>query len=202
MSTPADLIELGRIIGAHGVHGWIKVQPFSPDSEVLARSKKWWLAAPITPLERSRDVPRPSNVDAVGVVWARPHGATWLARLKGLEDRGGAEALKGRTVLVSRSEFPPTDEGEYYWVDLIGCDVLTDDPVPESRLGVVQSMQDNPAHPILVVRQQCIGGDGTLQDVLDDKGRPVLSLIPFVAAHVLAVDIGARTIHTNWPRDF
>lgn len=142
-------------------------------------------------------------------MWAKPHGSNWIACVKGLNDRDEAEALKGKTVLVPRSAFPKLDNNEYYWVDLIGCSVTTDADGPIEHLGVIESVQDNPAHPILVVRQQSVvddqSGDQSKDqrvDRLDDKGKPVYSLVPFVAAHVGAIDLEKRTVETHWPRDF
>ncbi len=66
-TRPDDLIELGRVLGAHGIKGWVKIQPFSSDSSALASATKWWLADPQSPLapndaQASTFVPAP-------VVW-------------------------------------------------------------------------------------------------------------------------------------
>jgi 16S rRNA processing protein RimM len=205
LSAPADLIELGRVMGAHGIKGWIKVQPFSSDSQALGATKVWWLRTPPSPLQVSSDQAsdhRSNPAKATHLVWAKPHGATWIACVKGLNDRDQAESLKGQTVLVPRSAFPKLGADEYYWVDLIGCTVTTSAQGEPAHLGVVDSVQDNPAHPILMVKQQLCNSDGQLVDCVDDKGKLVYSLIPFVSAHVGEIDINARTIATHWPRDF
>ena len=210
---PDDLIELGRILGAHGIRGWIKIQPFSSDSSALGATKRWWLLAPTNPLHasqvsQSNQTDRYAQAQAVDLVWAKPHGAAWIASLKHCTDRNAAQALKGHSILVSRADFPALAGDEYYWVDLIGCQVLTDDvdevanasePAP---LGVVESIQDSPAHPILMVRQQHADSNGNLIDRLDEKGKSVYSLVPFVQAHVGDVDLVARSIVVHWPRGF
>lgn len=196
---PDDLIELGRILGAHGIKGWIKIQPFSSDSQALGATKRWWMLAPTSPLRSSGDR---SQATAMDLAWAKPHGATWIACIKGLHDRDAAQALKGYTILVSRADFPAPDANEYYWVDLIGCHVATDDSGKPEPLGMVESIQDSPAHPILVIRQQIGTGSDDQQDRLDDKGNPIYSLVPFVDVHVGDVDLRARCILVHWPRDF
>lgn len=203
-AVPTDLVEVGRIAGAHGIKGWIKIQPFSSDSEVLGSTKRWWLRSPISPLQtpEAHVLTAKTVPTAVSIVWAKPHSASWIACVKGLNDRDQAQALKGKTILVPRSAFPGLDAGEYYWVDLIGCRVLTDAQGAVEHLGVVESVQDNPAHPILVVKQQQLLADGQCIDCFDDKDKPIYSLIPFVAAHVGDIDLNARTIATHWPRDF
>jgi 16S rRNA processing protein RimM len=199
-TRPDDLIELGRVLGAHGIKGWLKIQPFSSDSSALASATKWWLADPQSPLAPtdahiSTFVPAP-------VVWAKSHGNFFLASLKNTTDRNAAEALKGQRIFVSRADFPKPVKDEYYWVDLIGCRVTTSESGESAPLGVVESIIENPAHSILSVRQQTVGEDGVWCDRLDAKGKPVITLIPFVAAHVQSVDLAERVIATDWPRDF
>ena len=43
MAVPQDLIELGRLHGAYGVRGWMKVAPLSPDADALRSVALWWL---------------------------------------------------------------------------------------------------------------------------------------------------------------
>lgn len=201
MSAPDDLVELGRVLGPHGIQGWIKIQPFSSDSTVLGSAKKWWLNSPIDPLQVGRGE-RSAEPVSLSVVWAKPHGNFWLARVKESQDRDTAQSLKGKTISVSRAAFPELAQDEYYWVDLVGCDVSTDADGDLTHLGVVESVQDSPAHPILMVRQQVQSPEGSHIDRLSDNQKPVYSLIPFVSAHVLSVDTASRVIATNWPRDF
>jgi 16S rRNA processing protein RimM len=199
-TPPEDLIALGRIIGGHGVRGWVKVQPFSSDSDVLALATQWWIGRPAGPLSGSSAPETPRVID---VLWARPHGSTYLASIKSVADRTAADQIKGHTVFVARQAFPALGVDEYYWVDLIGCKVTTDESGQIQTLGVVHEILDNPAHPILSVKQQCLDvKSNAMVDRLDDKARPIFSLIPFVAAHVEAVDLPEKTITTHWPTDF
>ena len=199
-TPPKDLIALGRIVGGHGVRGWVKVQPFSSDSDVLALAKQWWIGRPAGPLTGASvaDTPR-----VIEVLWARPHGSTYLASVESVTDRTAADQLKGHTVFVARQSFPALAVDEYYWVDLIGCKVTTDESGQTQTLGVVHEILDNPAHPILSVKQQHLDATSNLMvDRLDAKERPIFSLIPFVAAHIDAVDLATKTITTHWPTDF
>lgn len=193
--APNDLVELGRIVSAYGVRGWVKAQPHSSQSTVLRAAPVWWLCPPSGPLPAPADSSPSGTLPASvlsrctphAVKQCRPQGLTVVAELDGVPDRDVADSKRGYTVYVSREYFPQAKSDEYYWVDLIGCQVFSEDKL----MGQVQEVLDNGAHAILRV--------STL--VLDAKGRPQEVLVPFVAAHVQHVDIKTRRIETDWPFD-
>lgn len=193
--APNDLVELGRIVAAYGVRGWVKAQPHSSQSTVLRAAPVWWLCPPSGPLATPADSSPSASLPASvlsrctphAVKQCRPQGLTVVAELDGVPDRDVADSKRGYTIYVSREYFPQAKSDEYYWVDLIGCQVFTEDQL----MGQVQEVLDNGAHAILRVT--------TLK--LDAKGRPQEVLVPFVAAHVQHVDIKTRRIETDWPFD-
>jgi 16S rRNA processing protein RimM len=213
-TAPADLVELGRVVAAYGVKGWIKIQPHSADADVLlsvvptkstassvpALAPTWWLVRPALPGAPGKS----SAAQPYSIKAARPHGSHIVAQLGGVDDRDQAEALRGMGVCVSRSLFPAPDEDEYYWVDLIGCTVLGEQDGQAVLLGIVDEVLDNGAHAVLkILRQrQPAAGQGPCEPVLDAKGRQVEVLVPFVQAHVRAVDLANRRIESDWPLDF
>lgn len=133
-SPPADLVEVGRVIDAYGVRGWIKIAPFNdPQDSVLRSTRRWWL-----PDGRRLDVDR-----------VRVHGATIVAHPVGSVERDAAERLKGLTLRVSRADFPSSGQDEVYWIDLVGCRVCSPGG---AALGIVQAVHDYGAHPILLLR--------------------------------------------------
>ena len=77
-------------------------------------------------------------------------------------------------------------EGEYYWGDLVGLDVVNE---ADEALGTVSGLLSTGAHDVLQVQS----GEG--------KGA-VERLIPFVAAYVLDVDLAARRIRVSWQKDW
>jgi len=198
-AVPDDLVELGRVSGAYGVKGWVKVQPHSAQADVLRRAGSWWLTRPAP--ETARGVVA-SVPHAYRVLQARPQGATVVAQLDGIADRDQAEALRGCAVWVPRGEFPATAADEYYWVDLIGCAFYTDAEGEPARVGTVEDVLDNGAHAILRVVLQRPSESGEPEPRRDAKGRPLEMLVPFVRAHILAVDLSARRIDSNWPTEF
>lgn len=189
VAWPDDAVEVGRIVDAWGVKGWIKVQPYSADPQALFSSRRWFIQLPDTPRPAAR---RSSSEGAASVprllkiTQAREHGDWVVASAQELSDRTAAEMLKGARVFVSRSSFPTADEDEYYWVDLIGLEVVNREG---TVLGRVTDLIDTGPHCVL-----------RLQD--DSGAEPVERLVPFVSAYIDAVDLPGRRIVADWGLDY
>jgi 16S rRNA processing protein RimM len=187
---PADALEVGRVAGAWGVKGWIKVQPFSNDPQALLAARRWFVKPP----EESASVARPGKSDAadaspLNIVDARRHGDFVVALAEGSNDRTSAEALRGARLFVSRSSFPASAKDEYYWADLIGLEVRTRDG---TNLGTVVGLLET--GPQSVLRVRLVGSDGAAGE---DE-----CLIPFVAAYIDDVDLENKRIAVDWRLDF
>lgn len=195
--APHDLVELGRIVGAYGIQGWVRVRPYSSESNTLLDVSVWWLQPPTA----GSGSGTASTRRPVAVVSSRVHSDAIVARLQDVPDRTHAETLKGWTVWVSRADFVTLDADEYYWVDLIGCRVYGDADGRQALIGQVISVMDNGAHGVLHVARALETTDGMLEFQHDLKGRPVEVLVPFVAAHVHTVDLENKRLDSNWPVD-
>lgn len=179
---PADAIEVGRVLGAWGVKGGIRVKPFAADPQALFSSKRWFLQAPTTVLPQGNRAGRPLPA-TLRVVQAREHGDGVVATVQDIDDRDAAQALAGARVFVPRASFPTPDEGEFYWVDLIGLAVADRGGI---ALGTVSGLIETGPHCVLRVQEA--------------GGRE--RLIPFVSAYVDAVDLPGRRIAVDWdPED-
>lgn len=184
---PPDAVEVGRILGAWGIKGGIKIKPFAADPQALFATKRWYLRPP----EADGAAPRPPGASAASplpgllrVLQAKEHGDGVVATVHDLADRNAAEALKGARIFVSRASFPTPDEGEFYWVDLIGLDVVNRDA---RALGRVVGLLETGPHCVLRVQEV----EGTAE-----------VLIPFVDAYVDAVDLPGRRITVDWADDW
>src|SRR5437870_1203612 len=143
---PEDAVEVGRIVDAWGVKGWIKVQPFASDPQALFSSRRWFLK----PAEPQGGARRPAPAVAVPpllkIAQAKLHGDVVVAQAHDIDDRSAAEALRGVRVFVSRASFPSADPDEYYWVDLIGLSVVN---LQGEVLGTVTGLLDTGPHSVL-----------------------------------------------------
>ena len=166
----AELVELGSLRGSYGVRGWVRVVPHQ-DGAVLLAARGWWLK-------------QADALVALKLEGVKQHGAggQLVAKWAGCETKEAADALRGCTVAVARSEFPPLPEGEYYWVDLIGAAVLNRGGDP---LGRVTGLRDNGAH-----------------DLIEVSGKDGEFLIPLVPAYVDSVDVSAKQITVDWSADW
>ncbi|MFZ1605732.1 MAG: ribosome maturation factor RimM, partial [Rhodoferax sp.] len=136
---PADAIEVGRIADAWGIKGWFKVLPYSAHPEALFSSKRWFL------MPSERGVAAFSGVAQLSVKEAKQHSDSVVACVNGVDERSAAEALRGSRIFISRSSFPTAAENEYYWVDLIGLDVLNRQ---DEALGVVRELLSTGAQTV------------------------------------------------------
>ncbi|HTP74131.1 MAG TPA: ribosome maturation factor RimM [Burkholderiaceae bacterium] len=178
---PPDAVEVARIVGAWGVKGWIKLQPFATDPQALLSSRRWHLK----PAEHA--VAAAALPSLLHVTHAKPHGGAVVAAVRELADRDAACALRGARVYVARSSFPAIGGDEYYWVDLIGAEVVNREG---ESLGRVSALIDTGPHSVLCVRRPDATPDAS--DVQAER------LIPFVAAYVDTVDTAARRIRVDW----
>lgn len=181
---PEDAVEVGRILDAWGVKGWIKVQSYSSDPQALFSSRRWFLQ----PAENRPPVPGAACPVLLKITAAREHGEFIVASAQEVPDRSAAEALRGARIFVSRASFPTADAGEYYWVDLMGLAVVNRQG---ETLGTVADLLDTGAHSVLRVLDDSAGGK-----------EPVERLIPFVAAYIDDVSLPERRITVDWGLDY
>ena len=164
-----DVVVMARVAGAFGIKGWLKLHTFtqSPDSldayaSWLLRSSKGWEEFELEDFA----------VNVKGVV----------AKLKGCDDRTAAENLAKRDIGIPRNALEDAAEGEVFWFDLIGCDVVS---TAGEKFGRIETLLETGANDVLVVKR------GTEE-----------ILIPYLDDVVLKVDREAKLVTVNWTQDF
>ncbi len=184
---PDDAVEIGRVIGAWGLQGWIRVQPFSNDPKALFSSRRWF----IQPNPNPGPKPATALPPLLRITMAKVHGDDVVASAQELPDRTAAEAMRGARILIARSSFPTVGVGEYYWIDLIGLDVVNR---AGEALGTVTDLLDTGAHSVLRMRRP----DAAVGASPEQAER----LIPFVATFIDDVDLAQRRITVDWGLDY
>jgi 16S rRNA processing protein RimM len=217
VSWPEDAIEVGRILGAWGIKGGIKVLPFAADPQALFSAKVWFLKpaesvkppgvakpgkpavlpAHKTPAQKAAlAAPLPPVLHVHGV---RDQGDAIVALAPEIADRDAAEAMKGARVFVSRAAFPPPDDDEFYWIDLIGLAVSNREGV---ALGDVVGLIDTGPHCVLRVKPAVAPAPAEAGDAVPAESAADERLIPFVDAYVDSVDMPGRRIVVDWGLDY
>ncbi len=130
-----ELVLLGRVLGAFGVRGELKLESFTDPKSAILRYQPWTLR---DAQGRERELTQARGRDtAKGLV----------ATFPGVEDRDAAEALRGSEVYAPRSALPPPAPGEYYWVDLEGLRVVN---LEGADFGIVSHLFSTGANDVLV----------------------------------------------------
>jgi len=135
--APQGMILLGRVLGAFGVRGELKIESFTDPKSAIFRYQPWRIR---DPQGRERDQPEAKGREtAKGVVATFPD----------VTDRDAAEALRGTELFAPRSALPPPKPGEYYWVDLEGLRVVN---LEGADFGTVSHLFSTGANDVLVAR--------------------------------------------------
>ena len=142
-----DRVVLGQVAGAHALSGEIRVQYFGDGPRNLLQVPEVWLG-------RDREDADARRFAVVRTGRGRA-GEVRLA-LQGVDDRDAAAALRGLFVLADVTCLEPLPDGEFYWHELIGCEVVGRDG---SEIGTVQEIWDTGAHDVLVVEDEAEESD-------------------------------------------
>ena len=161
------LVKLGRITRPHGVKGELRVVLYGRDPDNLIAQEEVWLVG--------TEGPRPGRME-----WVRPVSGGALVKLLGVDDPEAGRRLAGIEIAVPRAALAEPEDGEYYWVDLIGLKVRDESG---AELGRVVDLMETPAHDVLVI----------------EDGRGGETLVPAVEPLVTRVDLAAGIITVRRP---
>ena len=151
-----ERICLGVIIGAQGIRGEVIIRSFTESPENIGDY------GALTDSEGAKSYElKVLRVTKKGVV----------TRVKGVDDRNQAEALKGTELYVLASLLPQPEAGEFYYLDLIGLAAVDD---AGKKIGEVVSVQNFGAGDLLEIRLE--GTETTEFLPFDDDCVPKVSL--------------------------
>jgi 16S rRNA processing protein RimM len=154
-------IPLGAVIGTHGLRGTLRVKQFNTDSELLFDLKEIALR-------------KEGELQFHRLLSVREANKGLLVELDDVRAVEAAEALRGFELCVPRALLPELPEGEFYFVDLEGLPVFTEDG---AQVGVVERVLEYPAAQVL-----CVPSDAGMYEV------------PMREPYLVDVDLDARRI--------
>ncbi len=126
--TPSSIL-IGRIAGAHGIRGAVKLKSFAASPADIANY------GPLSTADGRH----------FEIAQMKPAKDFYIADLKSVRDRNAAEALAGVELYVTRDRLPPPAAGEFYLIDLVGRDVAANAAI----IGKVSGIQNFGAGDLL-----------------------------------------------------
>ncbi|WP_058914413.1 ribosome maturation factor RimM [Entomohabitans teleogrylli] len=173
---PVNPIVLGKMGSAYGIRGWLRVFSSTEDAESIFDYQPWFIQ-------------KGSQWQPVELESWRYHNQDLIIKLKGVDDRDMANQFTNNEIMVDASCLPELEDGDYYWKDLMGCQVVTQQGY---NLGKVTDMMETGSNDVLVIK-------ANLKDAFGIKER----LVPFLDGQVIKkVDLATRTIEVDWDPGF
>ena len=163
------LVVIGALGTPYGVKGWLHLYSATdPIENILAYSQ---FLAEVQQGFQARIVEK-----------VKGHGANFVVKILGIDDRDQALLASASQIFVRRDELPPLIEGEYYWADLLGLQVINQH---NCTLGIITSFCETGANDVFIVQ--------------GDKEH----LIPYVPGeYVLSIDLVSKQVRVNWDVEF
>lgn len=160
MADQDEMVPVGKIVGTHGIKGLLKVFSYSGNIQSLQSAETVFL--------KGKD----GRLIEYAVKSVSAHTGGFILGLADFSDINQVLSLSGSELCLKLSQLPPPDDGEYYWRDLIGLDVFTDQGV---ELGLLVDIFETGSSDIYVVR-----------------GNSKEYLIPAIADVIALVDIPGK----------
>ncbi|WOT04326.1 ribosome maturation factor RimM [Shewanella youngdeokensis] len=176
MSSKQEPVILGKLGSSYGIKGWLKITTYTDSVEGIFDYSPWLLKVE-------------GEWREVKVLQWRMQGKAVVACLEGVETRDQAQALTNCEIAVTTEQMEDLPEDEFYWRDLIGCEVVN---TKGYNMGKVQEIVETGSNDVLLVKANAKDGFGKAE-----------RMIPFVTEQfILKVDLTAKQILVDWDPDF
>ena len=159
---------IGKINGFFGLQGWVKVFSYTNPRTNILNYSPWSIKVD-------------GNFQSIDITSGREQSKTIVAHIKGIDNREDSQKFIGQDIYINKEQLPELTQGEYYWHELIGFDVINKD---EERLGTVDYFVETGANDVLVV-----------------KGKKEY-WIPYIEPFLVSIDSKNNKILVDWDKDF
>ena len=187
--APVDPIVLGKMGSSYGIRGWLRVFSSTEDAESIFDYQPWFIQKAgqwqQVQIKEGNTVAATYEYDKNGNVVSE----TKAGGVSTEYTYNAANLLTNCEIVVDSSQLPQLEEGDYYWKDLMGCQVVTTEGYD---LGKVVDMMETGSNDVLVIK-------ANLKDAFGIKER----LVPFLDGQVIKkVDLTTRSIEVDWDPGF
>lgn len=172
MKIPVNPVIIGKIVGVYGVLGWIKVQSFTKKIDKIFNYVPWFVFC------KSRW--RLLQLES----W-KFNGKLYIVKIVDFTNREFAKLFVQCSIMIDRTQLPILRSGEYYWRDIIGCQLIT---IKQKTLGYVFSITETPVYDLLIIKanQNCFY-------------KTKHYLIPFIQNKIIKkIDLISNIIIVDW----
>ena len=159
---------VGKINGFFGLQGWVKVFSYTNPRTNILNYSPWSIKVD-------------GNFQSIDIANGREQSKTIVAHIKGIDNREDSQKFIGQDIYINKEQLPELTQGEYYWHELIGFDVINKD---EEQLGTVDYFVETGANDVLVV-----------------KGKKEY-WIPYIEPFLVSIDSKNNKILVDWDKDF
>lgn len=130
-----DFLEIGKIVGTHGVRGMIRIQPWSDNGDFLTKFKSFYLENGKTKIEMDK---------------ITPHGNVVISAIKGVNTIEDAEKLRNQILYIKRSD-AKLPEGRYFVSEIIGSKVI--DAETDEQIGILTDVSQTGANDVWHIKK-------------------------------------------------
>ena len=174
-SADAPLLVLGKIVSVHGLRGAVKVYSHTQSLDNVLDYPVWTLR-------------KGQQQQQVSVISGRVQGRVLVVQLKGVNDRDAALEKVDWEICVPESALPDLSEGEYYWHQLVGLQVVT---LEGQLLGRIDHLLETGSNDVMVVKP-CAGSSDQLE-----------RLLPYLPdLYVKHIDLTEAVMQVEWDPEF
>lgn len=156
------LLPLGKIVATHGLEGWLRLNPFNPETSALAPGRQL-----ILDREGQRSVFELES--------SKRHRRQILVKLRGIDGIDDAEPWVGSTLAIDPETLAPLEPGQYYHYQVVGLEVYD---LRGERIGVITRTWSTPGGEIYFVQ-------GTTKEHLIPAVKQIIEKIDFTAGRVI-----------------
>jgi len=132
-----DLFPIGRVIKPHGVRGKIKIKYFGEDSSQFRLYRKVFIEDPL------------GRLKSYEILEATPQPPRLILQLIEIRTVEEAQSLVGKEILIGKESLPDLPDGEYYWNEILGMEVETEEG---KHIGRIKEILPTGAHDVYVVQ--------------------------------------------------
>lgn len=192
---------MGKIVGAQGIRGHIKVYSYTRPVTQLLQYKKWHLAKNEAQWINHEEV-KSHTFTTLDIAKGSEKGNGTLMVNCGIDNRNDAELLTNNFIFINGEQLPVLPENEYYWFQLVGLKVQN---LEGHYFGEVQELFDNGANDIMIVNKDV---EVQVEEKNKDKEKVMVNKIvkeeaylPYDWQFIKSIDADTNTITIDWPAE-